>query len=418
MAKKRKTNQPKDKFADALAQRGENKVRILDVGISTLSQDQIREKICQFLRGKKQHQVVTPNPEFLLTAMTDEHFHYILEHASLAVPDGIGLKFAAWLRGRNIYRLAGSDLVLDILACAQEYELSVAILNYSASLSQNKTLDKKLRQRYPHLKFLIHSVDRQPFNYNLSALKKFAPTVLLCTLGAPYQDKLIWELLPQLPSARLGMGVGGSFDFLTKALRRAPQLFRWLGLEWLWRLFLEPVKRSKRIYRAVIVFAWQAFKTTYLNRFFYRKNVVGFIFNQQQEVLLLNSNKTLEDYWKMPQGGVDPGENYQQAIKREMTEEIGNNHFTILACYKNIFKYKWNYNYGIMGYKGQKQTLYILKYTGQPQDIRLSLEHKGLKWVPITRLIQEADPITEQAYELFLQKYHQTMTKNHLLNNI
>ena len=51
------------------------------------------------------------------------------------------------------------------------------------------------------------------------------------------------------------MGVGGTFDFLAGAKRRAPRMLRALGLEWVWRLALEP-RRIGRIGRAVIVFPW------------------------------------------------------------------------------------------------------------------------------------------------------------------
>lgn len=49
------------------------------------------------------------------------------------------------------------------------------------------------------------------------------------------------------------MGVGGSFDYLTGKLRRAPRWMRTIGLEWLWRLILQP-RRFRRIWNAVIVF--------------------------------------------------------------------------------------------------------------------------------------------------------------------
>lgn len=49
------------------------------------------------------------------------------------------------------------------------------------------------------------------------------------------------------------MGVGGSFDYLTGKQRRAPRWMQVIGLEWLWRLILQP-RRFRRIWNAVIVF--------------------------------------------------------------------------------------------------------------------------------------------------------------------
>ena len=74
-----------------------------------------------------------------------------------------------------------------------------------------------------------------------------------CNFGAPDQEYFLESLRGRSESVRLVMGVGGAFDFLTGKLPRAPRVFRVIGLEWLWRLFLQP-SRWKRIWRAVVVF--------------------------------------------------------------------------------------------------------------------------------------------------------------------
>jgi len=50
------------------------------------------------------------------------------------------------------------------------------------------------------------------------------------------------------------MGVGGSFDYLTGKVPRAPEFMRQIGLEWLFRLIIEPRYRFKRIWNAVVIF--------------------------------------------------------------------------------------------------------------------------------------------------------------------
>ena len=390
---------------------------ILNTKLTLAQPEAMSQQASLWLRGKKQRQIVTPNPEFLLTGLRDEEFHYILNHADLAVPDGIGLKFAAWLQGKNLYRLAGSDLVQTLLKSAQATQLPVAIINRRDGLSNGLAIDQALHQRWPNLLLLIQDVAPEKLDYDLIALRQFQPVILLCSLGAPLQDKLIHKLLPQLPSVKVGMGVGGSFDYLTGKTKRSPRWLRSLGLEWLWRLFVQPqnkIIRLTRIYRAVICFSWLAFRERCLNRFFYRPNVVGWLFNQTNEVLLLNSNKVEagEDYWGLPQGGIDAGEDGRQALLREMKEEIGTNNFNILGEYQNIFKYRWPKNYGIMGYRGQQQSLYILEFLGQKSEIKLSNEHKGQKWVAINKLLQEADPIHQLAYQLFTSKYQATIKKS------
>jgi len=47
-----------------------------------------------------------------------------------------------------------------------------------------------------------------------------------------------------------------------------------------------------------------------------------------------------------------------------------------------------------------------LEYLGQPDDIKLSAENKDYKWVPMDRLLQEADPVTKMAYTKFRDLFH------------
>ena len=85
------------------------------------------------------------------------------------------------------------------------------------------------------------------------------PEILFVALGAPKQEIWIYENLKKMPSVKLAMGVGGSFDFISGRIKRAPLIFQRLGLEWLWRLILEP-RRIKRIYNATAKFGWVVLK--------------------------------------------------------------------------------------------------------------------------------------------------------------
>ena len=76
------------------------------------------------------------------------------------------------------------------------------------------------------------------------------PDILLVGLGSPKQEKFIYENLKKMPSVKLAIGVGGAFDFISGHVKRAPHILQKIGLEWLWRLALEP-KRIKRIYNGV-----------------------------------------------------------------------------------------------------------------------------------------------------------------------
>ena len=87
----------------------------------------------------------------------------------------------------------------------------------------------------------------------LAMIRTAAPHLLLVAFGAPAQDLWITKHLTEMPSVRVAVGVGGTFDFLAGRVKRAPAFMRSLGLEWLWRMIREP-RRIGRIWRAVAVF--------------------------------------------------------------------------------------------------------------------------------------------------------------------
>jgi len=92
----------------------------------------------------------------------------------------------------------------------------------------------------------------------IEKINNFAPAVLFVALNHPRAQKWIEENLPQMPSVKLAMGVGGAFDYLSGKIKRAPT--KWQGsFEWLYRLLHQP-KRLRRIWQASIVFSWKVFK--------------------------------------------------------------------------------------------------------------------------------------------------------------
>ncbi len=236
-----------------------DKINILGVNITKAGRQEVLEKIYGFLTHGRQHQIVTPNPEIILTATGhDEELFYILNKADLAVPDGVGLKLASWLLGKNLIRITGADLLKDILAMAEEQSRRVAVFNWRSGLSSTRDILQALTVHYPKLQALVIDVERQTVmdEQILARAREFAPEIIFSTSGAPYQEKFIFHALPELKTVRLGMGVGGSFDFLSGRIKRAPQWLRRLGLEWLWRLIKQP-KRWQRIFNAVIVFPYK-----------------------------------------------------------------------------------------------------------------------------------------------------------------
>lgn len=382
------------------------RISILGVPVDIISKDDLKRRLLEILSSRHGRHVVTPNPEFLLEAQRNSEFLSVLRSASLSVPDGIGLKFAAWVKGMNLRRFSGASIVTGLLGYAEVKNLRVAILNWNQGLSNNEEITESLRKKYPKLVFIVDALEKDFNNYNLGTLKNFRPDILFVGLGSPEQDIFISRRLRELRSVRLAMGVGGSFDYITNKMPRAPRLMQIIGFEWLWRLMLKPKTRIRRIWKAVVIFPLLVVRWE-LRRFRLRPNVVAFIVNQYNEVLILNA-RGKGDYWGLPQGGTERGESIEEAVRREVVEETSLTDVSVQAVYKDIYEYVWNKPFTHSGYKGQRQTLCIISYTGSSRAVRTNpFEHKAYRWVKVSELLRQSSPVHKKQYELFLKKYYE-----------
>ena len=223
-------------------------MKILGVRVDNMSKKEVFKKIESFLSDGKFHQIATVNPEFILEAQKDDEFKNILNSSDLNVEDGVGIWFAFLIFGKLLKsRVAGADLIQEILKMANEKKLSVFLAVNENGLSSYAETRNVLSKKYPNIEFGGADLDPQsPY-----IIHDTLYMILLCNFGAPYQEKFLNSLKNDI--IRVAMGVGGSFDFITGKAKRAPRGMRIFGLEWLWRLILQP-KRWKRIWNAVIIF--------------------------------------------------------------------------------------------------------------------------------------------------------------------
>lgn len=224
-------------------------MKVFNVRIDNFTKKEILNQIELFLSEPRFHQIATINPEFILEAQKNPEFKNILNSSDLNVADGVGIWFAFLRFGKFLKaRLAGADLMLDILRLAEEKKLKIFLAANKDGLSSFEETKEAILKKFPGLEIFGVNLDKNISSYEIPDTKY---QMLLCNFGAPFQELFINS--QKCDTIRLAMGVGGSFDFLTKKVYRAPKWMQKLGLEWLWRLILQPW-RWKRICQAVIVF--------------------------------------------------------------------------------------------------------------------------------------------------------------------
>lgn len=228
---------------------------IFGIPFISSSKKEILSRVRSGLIGNSFFRIATVGPEFLLRARKDGKFKENLLRADLRIADGFGITLAGWLYGKHISRFPGADLLHEILKEAEKRNLSVFLAIRKDGLSSLEEIQTALLKKYPKL-----NVTGQEYeSITNSQLPTPNSQLIFCNFGAPDQEYFLESLRGRSESVRLAMGVGGAFDFLTGKLPRAPKWLCALGLEWLWRLFLQP-SRWRRIGRAVIVFPMMVVK--------------------------------------------------------------------------------------------------------------------------------------------------------------
>jgi N-acetylglucosaminyldiphosphoundecaprenol N-acetyl-beta-D-mannosaminyltransferase len=237
------------------------KVNILGVLIGNFKKSEVLRTVEQFLSDGRQHYIVTANPEMIVAAQKDEKFLEILNKADLSVPDGFGLILAArYLRRPLPERITGVDLMLDICQIAEQKNYSVFLLAAEEGLAKPEKTAEALIKKFPRLKASGGTLAKQEsVEKSIQKINLEKPDILFAALGAGLQEKFIAENLNKILSVKIAMGVGGAFDFIAGKIKRAPKWLRKIGLEWLWRLFMQPW-RFKRIFTATIKFSWKIIK--------------------------------------------------------------------------------------------------------------------------------------------------------------
>lgn len=236
------------------------------------------------LKENKKTLIVTPNPEILYDAHFDKELTAILQSSDIAIPDGIGIfvgyqiknaKLPKWLQYLMVpfwcirailhslgfttqywERITGSRLTPDILTLAVKNSIGVTIIDPVVQGSSEGDILKRVSQekmqniietKYPWINCNVIISDSAEF-INPSTHQPIN-SIVIATHGAGKQEKILRKILQENPQTILGIWVGWSIDLLTWFRTPAPQFFRRFGWEWLYRLYKNPKKHSKRMIR-------------------------------------------------------------------------------------------------------------------------------------------------------------------------
>ncbi len=236
------------------------KIEILGVRFDNVNLQEAALKAIKLAKGNSKTYITTPNPEIVLKAIKNPIFLEVLNNSALNIPDGTGILLASrYLSKQKVLkeRVTGIDLMLEI--CKRSGYENLKIFLLGASESAGKKAKQHLEEKYPNIK-IVGRLSKSPRAEDekeiIETINHSNADILFVAFGAPKQELWISRNLQKLTSVKLAIGVGGAFDFIAGIKKRAPKIFRKLGLEWLIRFIQEP-KRIKRIYNATIRFPYE-----------------------------------------------------------------------------------------------------------------------------------------------------------------
>jgi N-acetylglucosaminyldiphosphoundecaprenol N-acetyl-beta-D-mannosaminyltransferase len=234
---------------NSLAPSAIERLKILDIWVDPVTKDEALCRVQTFLeKGTRPHTVFAVNPEKNFSVPRDPELYEIFRNADLLLPDGIGIVLAARiLYGAKLVRVPGSDFIFDICRLAQHRKYNIFI--YGASEEVNRVSSEKLCERFPGLLVVgrsngyVEETDMPSLIKNINSLKV---DILFLALGSPRQEKWFARYNGLLKTVKVCQGVGGTLDTIAGTVKRAPQVWQKLSVEWLYRLIKEPTRMHRQ----------------------------------------------------------------------------------------------------------------------------------------------------------------------------
>ncbi|MGA9521441.1 MAG: WecB/TagA/CpsF family glycosyltransferase [Myxococcaceae bacterium] len=211
-----------------------------------------RDAFAQIVRWRDEvprrtHTLVTVNVAILMMMREDARLRDAVERADLVVADGQPLIWASRMFGVDLpERVSGVDLMQRLLEEGGQHGLRLYLLGTTEERLQS--LLATIRQRHPEVTIAGARngyFKEQDWPEVIRDIRESGADVLLVGMPAPFKE--VWceehrDAL-QIPTV---LGVGGAFDVIAGRVKRAPKVLQKAGLEWAWRLTMEPRKLWKR----------------------------------------------------------------------------------------------------------------------------------------------------------------------------
>lgn len=239
----------------------DNFTNILGINFSKLNLKETVALIAEHIEShtKKPFHLITVNPEIAVQIQEDPELKKISLEADLITPDGVGIVWASRIKRNPVQeRVTGYDLFLETLKIGNEKGWSFYLLGSDENV--NRKACEYIKAYYPNVKIAGrhngYFNDKEDLKIT-EEIKNSCPDILIVALGSPLADKWIYSHKHQI-NCKVVFGVGGSLDVITGKVKKTPEIFKKLNLEWLHRRITQPHRKERQ--KKLKVFAYRAVK--------------------------------------------------------------------------------------------------------------------------------------------------------------
>ncbi len=228
------------------------RVNILGVGISAVNMPTVLQTIEAWIDRHESRYVCVSPVHSIMESQRDEHLRHIHNATGLVTPDGMPLVWLSRLMGfREVEQVCGSDLMLSVCGQFHFTQQDYRHFFYGGTPAVLKQLQAQLLERFPNLQ--VAGIYAPPFRpltpaedrIVVNRINASKPDIVWVGLGAPKQERWMADHVGRLHAPVL-IGVGAAFDFHAGTKKRAPRWMQRCGLEWLFRLMMEPRRLWQR----------------------------------------------------------------------------------------------------------------------------------------------------------------------------
>lgn len=234
------------------------KSHLLGVEVDNVTTEQFLDALDEFIREGTPHQVAYVNVDSINRAFLDRKYREILDTCDLVYPDGMGVVYASWVFGHSLKeRVTAGDLIPALCKRCVANGYRLFLLGGEPGVVEQAR--NELLEDYPDLQIVgaRHGFFSDGDSHELiEEVRRAKPDILMVGMGVPKQEKWLRRYLNEL-GVPVAWGVGALFDFISGRFPRAPVWMRKLGLEWMFRLIVEPKRLWKRYLLGNFIFTFR-----------------------------------------------------------------------------------------------------------------------------------------------------------------